>query len=136
VHRREFEAMRHPRSWIELAYDPADFVHNPEWVLYEQGSEQWLGLDAIRLPFTPEIFLVPLFGHTRGHCGVAVRDADAWLFQCADALPTNVQFAITPDWLNRIVIGRHVPRLRAWASDHPEVRLLAGHMWQSWFETF
>jgi glyoxylase-like metal-dependent hydrolase (beta-lactamase superfamily II) len=136
VHRREYEAMRHPRSWIELAYDPADFAHTPEWVLYEQVTDQWQGLDAIRLPFTPEMFLVPLFGHTRGHCGVAIRDTGGWLFQCADALPASAQFDFTPAWLNRLVLGPHGHRLRAWASAHPEVRLLAGHMWQSWFETF
>jgi len=133
IHRREYEAMQHPRTWIELAYDRLDFAHGPHWVFYEQQTAQWLGLDAIRLPFTPEMYLVPLFGHTRGHCGVAIQDGEGWLFQCADALPTNAQFDLTPDWLNRLVIGPHVPRLRAWAAAHPEVRLLAGHMGSSFF---
>jgi len=31
VHRREVEAMRHPRTWIELAYDRSDFAHQPAW---------------------------------------------------------------------------------------------------------
>ncbi len=135
LHRREYEAMLHPRNWMDLAYNRADFAHGPHWVLYEQPTEKWLGLEAIRLPFTPEMFLVPLFGHTRGHCGVAIRDGASWLFQCADALPTNAQFGLTPNWLNRLVIGPHVPRLRALASAHPEVHLLAGHMWQSFFES-
>ena len=135
VHRREMEAMQHPRHLIELAYDHADFAHGPAWILYEQVTEQWLGQDVIRLPFIPEMFLVQLFGHTRGHCGVAVRDCDSWLFQCADALPASIQFDLTAGWLNRLVLGPHVPRLQVWASDHPEVRLLAGHMWQSFFET-
>lgn len=135
AHRREVEAMLHPRHWTELGYDPTDFAHGPAWLLYEQVTDQWLGLDAIRLPFTPEMYLIPLFGHTRGHCGVAVQDGDGWLFQCADALPANAQFDLTPAWLNRLVLGPHVPCLRAWTSDHPKVRLLAGHMWQSFFET-
>jgi glyoxylase-like metal-dependent hydrolase (beta-lactamase superfamily II) len=134
VHRREYEAMRHPRGWIELAYDRSDFAHEPAWVLYDQPDAEWLGLEAIRLPFSPDMYFVPLFGHTRGHCGVAIHDEKGWLFQCGDALPTNAQFEITPQWLNRLVIGPHVPRLQAWASAHPEVRLLAGHMWQSFFE--
>jgi glyoxylase-like metal-dependent hydrolase (beta-lactamase superfamily II) len=134
VHQYGYKAMLHPRRWIELAYDRLDFAHDPTWVLYEQITDQWLGLDAIRLPFVPEMYLVPLFGHTRGHCGVVVRDGDGWLFQCADALPTNAQFDLAPDWLNRLVIGPHVSRLRAWSNAHPEVRLLAGHMWQSFFK--
>ena len=134
VHRREVEAMRHPRTWIDLAYDRSDFAHQPVWVLYEQPNAEWLGLEAIRLPFFPAMYLVPLFGHTRGHCGVAIQDDNRWLFHCADALPTNAQFDLTPQWLNRLVLGPHVPRLQAWASAHPDVRLLAGHMWKSFFE--
>jgi glyoxylase-like metal-dependent hydrolase (beta-lactamase superfamily II) len=134
VHRREYEAVKHPRTWIELAYDRNDFAHGPSWVLYDKPDTTWLELEAIRLPFTPEVYLVPLFGHTRGHCGVAVQDRDGWLFNCADALPTNAQFDLTPGWLNRLVIGDHVPRLRAWSSAYPEVRMVAGHMWSTFFE--
>lgn len=133
VHRREYEAMRRPRSWIELAYDPQDVARNPSWVLYDQPDAHWYGFEAIRLPFTPEMFLIPLFGHTRGHCGVAIWDGKTsgephWLFQCADSLPTDAAFDLTPAWLNRLVIGPHVPRLKEFAAAHPEVRLLAGHM--------
>jgi hypothetical protein len=49
-------------------------------------------------------------------------------------LPTIAQFDLTPGWLNRLVIGDHVPRLRAWSSAHPEVRMVAGHMWSTFFE--
>ncbi len=35
---------------------------------------------------------------------------------------------MTPAWLNRMVLGPHVPRLQALAQHHPEVTLLAGHM--------
>lgn len=133
VHRREFEAMRRPRTWIELAYDPQDFAHGPHWTLYDEPTTDWYGLPAIRLPFTPEMFLIPLFGHTRGLCGAAIRDGQGWLFQCADAIPTNAQWDVTPDWLNRLALGPHTPRLRAWAAAHPDVRLVAGHMWQSFF---
>jgi glyoxylase-like metal-dependent hydrolase (beta-lactamase superfamily II) len=119
---------------IELAYDQADFAHNPSWKLYEQPNAEWLGFEAIRLPFSPEMYLVPLFGHTKGHCGVVIQNNGGWIFHCADALPTNGQFDLTPQWLSRLVIGSHVPRLQALASTHPEVRLLAGHMWKSFFE--
>jgi hypothetical protein len=85
VHRQEVEAMRHPRTWIDLAYDRSDFAHQPLWVLYDRPNAEWLGLEAIRLPFSPAMFLVPLFGHTRGHCGVAIQDDNGWLFHCADA---------------------------------------------------
>jgi glyoxylase-like metal-dependent hydrolase (beta-lactamase superfamily II) len=134
VHRRELQAMQRPRTWLEVAYDRDDFAHGPAWVVYDRPDADWLGLEAIRLPFSPPMFFVPLFGHTRGHCGVAVRDDDGWLLHASDALPTNAQFDITPGWLNRLVLGPHVPRLRTWAAAHPEVRLVAGHMWTTFFE--
>jgi glyoxylase-like metal-dependent hydrolase (beta-lactamase superfamily II) len=134
VHRGAYEAMLRPHSWLELAHDRSDFAHNPSWILYDQPDALWFGLDAIRLPFTPEMYLVPLFGHTRGHCGVAVQDGKGWLFQCADALPLGAEFDMVPAWISQAVLGPHVSRLKAWAALHPEVRLLAGHMMKSFFE--
>jgi glyoxylase-like metal-dependent hydrolase (beta-lactamase superfamily II) len=46
-----------------------------------------LGFTAVReldgLP--PEILLIPLAGHTRGHAGVAVDTGDGWLLHAGDA---------------------------------------------------
>jgi glyoxylase-like metal-dependent hydrolase (beta-lactamase superfamily II) len=135
LHRREYEALLQPKTWLEkYAYDQADFAHHPKWVFYKEASEEWFGFNALRLPFLPEMYLIPLFGHTSGHCGVAIREEDGWLLYAADALPVNVQYDLTPSWLNQVVIGPHVPRLRALAEAHPEVRLLAGHMWKSFFD--
>lgn len=132
IHRREVEACQHPRTWIErFAYDGKDVAHQPKWVLYEKTDEKWFDFDAIRLPFDPEMFLIPLFGHTSGHCGVAIRDGAGWHFDCADALPVNAEFDITPNWLNRLVIGDHVERLKAFSLAHPEIRITAGHAWRS-----
>jgi hypothetical protein len=55
-------------------------------------------------------------------------------FQCAGALPFSTNFSVTPAWVNRVVLGSHGPRLQAFAREHPEVRMLAGHMWRSFFE--
>ena len=86
----------HPRSWIELGYDRFDASHSSAWRLLEHIDAEWLGFDAIRLAFTPRMVLVPLCGHTRGHPGVAIQDGEAWVFHCADAMPLNVEFDVTP----------------------------------------
>ena len=135
VHRREHQAFLHPRSWIELAYDRADAAHGPRRVLYDKTDAEWRGFEAIRLPFSPAMYLIPLFGHTRGHCGVVMQDGDRWVFQCADAAPVSHDYGVTPAWLNRIVLGTHLARLRAFAEGHPDVRMLAGHMWRSFFDS-
>jgi glyoxylase-like metal-dependent hydrolase (beta-lactamase superfamily II) len=135
LHRLEQETLLHPRTWIErYAHDPLDFSHNPNWVLYDQPGEKWFDFDAIPLPFSPAMYLIPLFGHTSGHCGVAIQQEDGWVFQCADALPIGADFDITPNWLNRLIIGSHVPRLKAFSASHPEVRMFAGHAMLTFFE--
>jgi len=135
LHRSELDAMYHPGSWRDLGYHRFDVAHGPCWALYHQINTNWLVFDAIRLPFNPEICLIPLFGHTRGHCGVAVQTSTGWVLQCGDSIPINAEFDITPALLNRMALGDHGPRLQAWAVQHPEVQLLAGHMWRSFFET-
>jgi glyoxylase-like metal-dependent hydrolase (beta-lactamase superfamily II) len=39
----------------------------------------------VEIDFESEIFLVPLHGHTPGHCGVAVQQKDKWVFYIGDA---------------------------------------------------
>jgi len=69
-------------------YRPQQWDEVLDWRLYPMGEgERWFGFDAVRdldgLP--PEILLVPLAGHTWGHCGVAVQGDDGWLLHAGDA---------------------------------------------------
>jgi glyoxylase-like metal-dependent hydrolase (beta-lactamase superfamily II) len=133
VHRRELEAFEgRPRRWTELAYVRRHVAHGPEFVLYEESGARWFDFDAIRLPFEPEMWLVPLHGHTRGHCGVAVRTERGWHFHVGDAAPLGMTDD-PPDWLVRAVMGPHTPRLRAFQAAHPEVEMTTGHMWLDFF---
>lgn len=61
--------------------------HNAVVKLYEPVATTWYGLPArkVEVAIGAEIFLVPLFGHTLGHCGVAVKDGSRWLFYIGDA---------------------------------------------------
>ena len=70
-----------------MRYAPRQFEHGVRWRLHDEDGERWFGFDRVRaLPgVDPEILLVPLLGHSRGHCGVAVRTADGWLLNCGDA---------------------------------------------------
>ncbi|MDR3415065.1 MAG: MBL fold metallo-hydrolase [Nevskia sp.] len=84
----EHRAATERRTLPEKArYRPAHFAHGPKWAVHETGGERWFGFDSIRaLPgSTDEILLVPLIGHTRGHCGVAVNTGAGWLIHCGDA---------------------------------------------------
>jgi glyoxylase-like metal-dependent hydrolase (beta-lactamase superfamily II) len=133
VHRREFEAFCiRPRRWTELAYVRRHLAHGPHLVLYDNGGERWHDLPAIRLPFEPEMWLVPLFGHTRGHCGVALQTGSGWLFHLGDAAPIGLgEYA--PRWLVRWALGPHTAALRTFQAKHPQVRVTTGHMWLDFF---
>jgi glyoxylase-like metal-dependent hydrolase (beta-lactamase superfamily II) len=69
-------------------YRKCHFSHGPKWVIHEAVSDvKWFGMECIReIPgLPPEILLVPLRGHTLGHCGVAVDSGDGWIMHCGDA---------------------------------------------------
>ena len=68
-------------------YKAAQWAHDPEWHTYRPDGEAWFGFDCVReldgLP--PEILMVPLAGHSRGHAGIAVQGPNGWLLHAGDA---------------------------------------------------
>jgi glyoxylase-like metal-dependent hydrolase (beta-lactamase superfamily II) len=123
-------------------YRPRMWEHGPRWKTYEATGEPWFGFDAVRsLEGLPEgILFVPLFGHTHGHCGVAVETASGWLLDAGDAYfddrevkrdtrecgpgPEVFQWFVTTEYGAR----RHnQDRLRFFAREHPEVDMFAAH---------
>ena len=134
VHRREYEAFSGPiRDWRQLAYVRRHIAHRPDLALYDTGPERWFGLEAIPLPFEPEMWLIPLFGHSPGHCGIAIRTPQGWHFHVGDAAPIGLaQYA--PELLASCVLGPHAPRLRQFRASHPEIEMTTGHMWLDFFD--
>jgi glyoxylase-like metal-dependent hydrolase (beta-lactamase superfamily II) len=61
--------------------------HNPDLKLYKANDTEWFGLPArkVDLNIQTEVFLIPLFGHTLGHCGIAIKINDQWIFYVGDA---------------------------------------------------
>ena len=86
---RRVEALRFKSPGLRerMRYCQAQWSHGADWVRHEVEGERWMGFDAIQaIPgLNVDVLLVPLAGHTRGHCGVAVRDGDTWLLHCGDA---------------------------------------------------
>jgi glyoxylase-like metal-dependent hydrolase (beta-lactamase superfamily II) len=74
-------------------YLPAHFAHGPRWRPHPPATRDWFGLPArpVNLGFASEVLLVPLFGHTVGHCGVAVRQGDRWALHVGDAYYLRVE---------------------------------------------
>jgi glyoxylase-like metal-dependent hydrolase (beta-lactamase superfamily II) len=95
---RELDAALHPSLRERERYVAVHWAHGPKWVEHGAGGDHWFGFQSVRiLPgVDPEIVLVPLFGHTRGHTGVAVKDGDRWLLHCGDAFFHRGELATPP----------------------------------------
>ncbi|MCC6299186.1 MAG: MBL fold metallo-hydrolase [Anaerolineales bacterium] len=134
VHAREYEAFTDGKilNWDELAYIQRYVGHRPDFVLYEKVDARWYDFEAIRLPFEPEMYFIPLFGHSRGQCGVAIRTSSRWFFHAADAGAVYNNQA--PAWLIRWALGPHDGALRTFMKLHPEVLITNSHISLDFFD--
>lgn len=67
--------------------------HNPKIKTYPKSDFNWFGFEArkVNIDIETKILLVPLFGHTLGHCGVALKTENHWLFYISDAYYKRVE---------------------------------------------
>lgn len=89
VLKKELEAAMKPESFKERnRYRKQHWAHSPKWEPYDENfGETWFGLDSIRdlTDLPPEILLVRLPGHTKGHCGVSIKTFNGWLLHAGDS---------------------------------------------------
>lgn len=80
-------AQSRPRRTDRMRYRPIQWAHGPDWHAYGATGEPWKGFPAVRdldgLP--PEVLMIPLFGHSLGHSGIAIDTGTGWLLHCGDA---------------------------------------------------
>jgi glyoxylase-like metal-dependent hydrolase (beta-lactamase superfamily II) len=88
VHRAEHAAAMAPITRLEhRRYRPVHWAHGPNWALHEPDGEPWFGFQCVRdIPgLPPEILMIPLHGHSRGHSGVVVETQAGYLLHAGDA---------------------------------------------------
>jgi glyoxylase-like metal-dependent hydrolase (beta-lactamase superfamily II) len=101
-----------------------------------------MGFEAVRglAGLGDDILIVPLFGHTNGHCGIAVNNGGHWLLDAGDAyfdareikLPERkcgpgtefFQLIVTTERGTR---RNNQDRLRALHAEQPEIDIFCGH---------
>jgi glyoxylase-like metal-dependent hydrolase (beta-lactamase superfamily II) len=99
VHARELAAARAregSREQRRYVLEQMPFTHAVR--AYDDGGERWFGFEGVR-PLdgkNPDVLLVPLHGHTHGHCGVAVRTGERWLLHAGDSYFFHGQMAANP----------------------------------------
>lgn len=120
-------------------YVPKQFEHGPEWNTYPPATRRWLGMEArpVLLGFTSEVLLIPLFGHTLGHCGVAIQQEDGWVLHVGDAYYLRVETGTDDHPVSLLAAQRaeddaarraSLEHIRRIVHDHPdEVELFGYH---------
>lgn len=93
---RELDAATKPLLRERQRYISQQWAHDPNWKRYDEPGDSWLGFDAVGV-LDDDVLLIPLPGHTRGHCGVAVRRPDGhWLLHAGDAFFDSHQMDVSP----------------------------------------
>ena len=81
----ELDAALHPTAREKARYPAVQRAHGPHWVEHDVPGDSWFGFGSVTA-LSDDVLLVPLQGHTRGHCGVAVRRPDGgWLLHAGDS---------------------------------------------------
>lgn len=128
----ELEAALHPADVHErLRYRAEQFAHGPRWDARDEDGEDWFGFRGVRaIDGEEELLLIPLLGHSRGHCGVAVRSAGRWLLHAGDAYFSHHELEPTPSCPPALALFQRIAavdnrrrrhnqdRLRALVRDH------------------
>jgi glyoxylase-like metal-dependent hydrolase (beta-lactamase superfamily II) len=126
-----------------MRYRPQQWSSRDRWHGYMvDRGEGWFGFERVAKldGLSPDILLVPLAGHTLGHCGVAVRTDDSWLMLAGDAYCFSGEMSSRPwctpglrfyQWLmekDRRARLANQARLRELVADHPdEVTVVCSH---------
>ncbi len=90
----EFNATQSLSIKNKLRYKTDQFKQHRYWSFAEHNDgEEWFNLQKVRgLPlFQDEILMIPLLGHTAGHCGIAIKKSDGWLLFCGDAYYSHLE---------------------------------------------
>jgi glyoxylase-like metal-dependent hydrolase (beta-lactamase superfamily II) len=112
-------------------YLPKQFEHGPRWRTYDSrdNARDWFGLPARRidLQLNTDVLLVPLFGHTKGHCGIAIRQDTGWLLHVGDAYYVRGELTDINHPVNAIAASRAESDAQRVASVNLLRRLVAAH---------
>ena len=87
LHAAELDVVRRKPLAARLRYRFGQWDHGPRWAEHAEAGEPWFGFERVKLieGLDVEIAMIPLFGHTAGHSGYAIRSADRWLLHAGDA---------------------------------------------------
>lgn len=141
VHATEFNATLNLDYKSKLRYRPEQFQNHRYWnFLDAQNGETWFNFPKVQgtALFQDEILMIPLPGHTVGHCGVAIRQTIGWLLYCGDAYYSHlaIDFKNKFSFLNRteqlfadnnILRLESLKKIQDLAQAHNDIEIICAH---------
>lgn len=106
-----------------IRYRSVQFQQHRYWNFIEPTwGEAWFNLQKVQgfKLLQDDLLMIPLLGHTAGHCGFAIRQAEGWLLFCGDAYYQHQQIQARK---NPFLLGQ-VERLFA-ENNHQRLQTLA-----------
>ena len=105
---------------------------------YAPTNFLWQGLEArkIEIGFESEIYLVPLPGHTVGHCGIAILQERHWLFYIGDAYYYRVELETNEHPVAQLAASRaennelrieSLEKIKALVRTNPSIEVFSYH---------
>ncbi|ROI04991.1 MBL fold metallo-hydrolase [Chryseobacterium sp. G0240] len=113
-------------------------AHQPTIIAYPESKEEWFGLEArkISTSLQTEILLIPLFGHTLGHCGVALQWEGKWILYVGDAYYMKAELEDEHHPAGQLAEARaennaerlnSIEKIKKLTREHPEIEIFGYH---------
>lgn len=88
LHLNEYEFSKKIASSLKLKLRfKTHLWKNAQLQFYSDPGETWNGFSSVKntIAFQDDLMIIPLFGHTPGHTGYAVKENEQWVFHAGDA---------------------------------------------------
>jgi len=137
----EYNAAQKLSMMNKLRYRPQQFKNHRHWNFLEpKNGESWFNFHKVQgfHMFNDEILLIPLLGHTTGHCGIAIKQHNGWVFFCGDAYYSHLELDPNHklpllDKLERLFAENNSARLKTLseiqrlAHNEPRIEIICAH---------
>lgn len=137
----EFNATQNLKAKNRIRYKSEQFKQHRHWNFIEpKFGESWFNLTQVQgfKLLQDEVLMIPLLGHTEGHCGFAIKQQNHWLLFCGDAYYSHLQLdpkiklpalniterLFATDNLLRI---HSLKQIQLLAQNEPEIEIMCAH---------
>ncbi len=139
IYHKEYDSAKKRKGILGIGYQNHQWKNHPKWCIYTEPDTTWFGLPAFTLEgFIPKIQIIPMAGHTPGHCMVAIQNDSGWILQSGSAcfpfhfdrlskLNPLLKTFLRPFW------GNNYKKLnRILTQSNQYIDVLTGHDYEVW----